>query len=50
MRTQSSLVRFIAAMRGAYALSAAHEAHRKPERRHLAALGIDPVDYDRIAR
>ncbi len=49
MRTQS-LIRFIAAMRGAYALSAAHEGHRKAERRHLAALGIDAAEYDRIAR
>ncbi len=50
VKTQSSLVRFLAAMRGAYALSAAHEAHRKPERRHLAALGIDAAEYDRISR
>lgn len=50
MKSNSTLMRVLDAIRGAYALAAAHESGRKPARRHISALGIVPSDYDRIGR
>jgi hypothetical protein len=50
VNTRSALARIIAAVRGAYALSAALEAGRRPQPRHLAALGIDAAEFGKIDR
>ena len=50
VKSTSGLARIFDAINGAIALAAAHESGRKPARRHVEALGIDPADYNRIGR
>ena len=50
MKSTSALARILDAISGAYALAAAHEGGRKPARRHVEALGIDPAQYGKIGR
>lgn len=50
MKSSSSFARILNAISGAMALAAAHESGRKPARRHVEALGIDPAEYGKIGR